>query len=199
MLFKILIGILFILYPAVVYYGLTHDMAWFGLLLLILFFVYQAIFSGKHWQSIGFIGILSLGAWFQQATTIKLIPIVIHLSLFALFYQSLRDKSPLIEKFARLDFPELPEGMARHCLHMTQIWAAFFAFNVALNIGLVMWATDATWALYNGMLVYILIGMLVIGEYVWRRMKFPNVVMPSFKDTALNISKHSRNIIGHRK
>ncbi|PCI03037.1 MAG: hypothetical protein COB79_01380 [Zetaproteobacteria bacterium] len=199
MVFKILVGILFILYPAVVYYGLTHGMAWFGLLLLILFFMYQAIFSEKHWQSIGFIAVLSVGAWFQQATTIKLIPIVIHLSLFGLFYQSLQDKSPLIEKFARLDFPNFPEGMARHCLQMTQIWTVFFACNIVLNIGLVLWATDATWALYNGMLVYIFIGMLVLGEYIWRRIKFPSLVMPSFKDTALNISKHSRGIIGNNK
>ena len=124
---------------------------------------------------------------------------MIHLSLFGLFYQSLRDQSPLIEKFARLDFPELPEGMASHCLQMTQIWAAFFVFNIALNIGLVMWATDAAWALYNGMLVYALIGILILGEYIWRRIKFPSLVMPSFKDTALNISKHSRDIIGNNK
>jgi len=191
------LGALFVLYPVVAYYGLMNGMAWFGLLLLILFFSYKAIFvKQQRWYSLGLICILSLGAWFQQSAMIKLVPIIIHVSLFIIFYQSLRSGEPLIEKFARLDFPVFPESMAKHCLQMTKIWVAFFCFNILLNIGLVAWASDGVWALYNGILVYVLIGLLVLGEYGWRRLKFPDLEMPTFKETALRISKNSHSIIG---
>ena len=81
MIFKILAGILFVLYPAVVYYGLTNGVAWIGLLCLIFYFVYKLLFVKKgRGQSIALICVLSLGVWLQQAAMIKLIPAAIHLT-----------------------------------------------------------------------------------------------------------------------
>lgn len=198
MALKTLMGILLILYPAVVYYGLTNGMTWLGLLLLVLFFIYKSLFvAKKRWHSVIIVCMLSLGAWLLQATTVKLIPIVIHVSLFLVFYQSLRVKKPIIERFARLDFPAFPEGMAKHCWQITQVWVFFFLFNIIFNIILVTWASDELWAIYNGVLVYGFIGLLVIGEYIWRSIKFPDLIMPSFKETVLRISKNSRGIIGN--
>ncbi|MDX8378034.1 MAG: hypothetical protein R8L53_08445 [Mariprofundales bacterium] len=197
MVHKVFMGILLILYPAIVYYGLTNGLAWFGLLFLTLFFIYKSLFvKKKRWYSIATVCILSLGALLQQAIVIKLIPIAVHLGLFFIFYQSLREENSLIEKFARLDFPDFPDGMAKYCFQITQVWVLFFTFNIVLNIILILWASDRVWAMYNGILVYFLIAFLVIGEYVWRQIKFPDLLMPSFKDTAIKILKNSREIIG---
>jgi len=197
MFFKTLVGVLFVVYPAIVYFGLSHNMAWIGLLLLILFCVQKAVVSDeKRLQYVVLIAILTLGAWIHQSVTIKLLPIAIHSGLFVLFWQSLRAGKPLIEQFARLDFPDMPDGIPEYCSNVTKIWTAFFAFNIFLCLILAIWASDEIWAVYNGLIVYGLIGLLVVGEYVWRRLKFPWLEIPSFKDTAISISKNGHKIWG---
>jgi len=195
MLIKVLAAALFILYPAAVYFGLTHGMAWLGLTFLAIFFLYRAYFSAERRRfSIFMVLVLLIGMWLQQEAMVKFIPIIIHATLFLLFFQSLRLKQPIIEKFAKLDFPVLPEGMAEHCLFITRVWAIFFALNILINIGMIFWFPHAYWALYNGVIVYVLIGFLVIGEYGLRKRRFAHVEMPSFRDTVITISKHSKNI-----
>lgn len=195
MFLKILVGVLILLYPAVIYYGITNDMAWFGLSLLIIFLAYQA-WSSPHqsWLYLSLVVVLLLGGWFEQGLMVKLVPLFIHISMFVVFWFSLRADSPIIEKFARLDFPELPEDLAEHCRQMTYVWAAFFALNIVVIITLAWWGSDELWLLYNGVLAYVLVGVLIVGEYIWRKLKFPELEMPSFKDTVVKISKNSRDI-----
>ena len=183
------------LYPAVAYYGLANGVAWVGLSMLMLILAYQAIlFKEKRRSFLGAIIIISLGIGLAQSAMVKLVPVVIHISLFMLFYQSLKNGEPLIEKFASLDFPVFPPGMKVHCLQVTQVWTFFFAFIIVFNFALVTWGSDEAWALFNGVLLYILIGLLVVGEYIWRRIRFSGVEMPTLKETVYKITKNSRAI-----
>lgn len=197
MLLKVLVAAFFILYPMVMYFGLTHGMAWLGLTFLAIFFLHRAIFVAEGRKlSLFIVLVLALGMWLQQEAMVKFIPIVIHSSLFLLFFQSLRLRQPIIEKFARLDFPVLPEGMAEHCLFITRAWTLFFALNIFVNIGMILWFPHGLWALYNGVIVYVFIALLVVWEYGLRKRRFAHVDMPSFRDTVVTITKHSKSIFG---
>ena len=52
---------------------------------------------------------------------------------------------------------------------VTQVWCGFFVLNGGLALGTALWASDATWALYNGLIAYGLMGVLFAGEWVVRR------------------------------
>ena len=51
----------------------------------------------------------------------------------------------------------------------TWVWSGFFAVNGALALATALWASDAVWALYNGFVAYVLVGVLFAGEWLVRR------------------------------
>ena len=53
---------------------------------------------------------------------------------------------------------------------------------------------DATWVLYNGLIVYMLIGALLLGEYLWRRIAFPDMEIPSLDQTIRSIINNGHKI-----
>jgi uncharacterized membrane protein len=80
----------------------------------------------------------------------------------------------MIEKFARMSHPALDTHGVRHTRRVTQVWCGFFALNGMFSAYTALAWTRAAWSLYNGAVVYGLIGALLIGEVVWRRV----VVLP---------------------
>ena len=109
---------------------------------------------------------------FDVAAIPKLLPPLIHAGLFYMFSTSL-GSVPLIERFARLERSELPQAVVVYCRQLTLIWSGFFAANVVLTAWLALGGDDVQWVLYNGLLVYLLIAALLIGEALWRRYRFP--------------------------
>ncbi len=116
------------------------------------------------------LGVLLLAVFTDQERFFFLIPVLINLGLFAAFASSLRGV-PLIERFARMQEPDLSEPKQRHCRQMTVAWCVFFVANATVAAGLSM-APMAWWAAYNGGIAYVLIGLMFVGEYVLRRYRF---------------------------
>lgn len=190
-----LVGLLIVGYPLIVYYLLAN-----GLPLLGAGFVMgMVIWKVKNredwliWVAGLLLIALSVGYVFGAGFISKLSPLLIHLSLFWLFGHSLKT-TPLIERFARLDFPELPPEIEIYCRKLTRVWAGFFALNIMGCIWLALFGDDKTWALYNGLYVYLLIGLLVVGEYIWRRLRFPDLEIPSFRQTVDNMIKNGHQV-----
>ena len=52
---------------------------------------------------------------------------------------------------------------------VTKVWLGFFVFNGAVALATALWASDAVWALYNGLIAYCLIGILGGAEWLVRR------------------------------
>jgi len=52
---------------------------------------------------------------------------------------------------------------------VTQVWCGFFVLNGSVALVTALWASDATWALYNGLISYCLMGCLFAGEWLVRR------------------------------
>lgn len=96
-------------------------------------------------------------------------PIVANAAMLVAFGATLRGgKQSMIEKFARLRRPDLDARAVCYTRRVTQIWCGFFVLNGAVSAVCAIWASRALWALYNGVVTYLLVGMLIVAEIAWR-------------------------------
>ena len=51
---------------------------------------------------------------------------------------------------------------------VTQIWCVFFVINGSIALGTALWASEAIWSLYTGVIAYVLMGILFVGEFLFR-------------------------------
>jgi hypothetical protein len=67
---------------------------------------------------------------------------------------------------------DLPDFTLPYCRKVTGIWCLFLAANSVLVLALAVAAPVAWWALYTGALFYVLLGLLLAGELVFRKWWF---------------------------
>lgn len=168
-------------YPAAVYFGLLHLSARsVGLLLLCLllpslFYRLRSAQPGQLWAvlklPLAIVALVGLAALFDDRRFVLALPVLINLLLLAGFAGSLRT-TPMVERFARLQKPELSPAQVGYCRRVTQVWCCFFAGNALLSLLLACFASLRAWALYTGLIAYILIGALGASEYVVRKARF---------------------------
>ena len=79
------------------------------------------------------------------------------------------------KRIARLENPNLPAAGVRYTRQVTQVWCAFFVLNGLVATWTAVWSSREIWALYNGFLSYIAMGLLFAGEWLMRRRLFPRV------------------------
>ncbi len=94
------------------------------------------------------------------------------------FSLSLFSRQPLVERIARATDGPLTPPAVRYTRRVTQVWAAFLAVNTAISAYTALWASLATWALWNGLIAYVLMGTLFGVEYLVRRRVRPTWNMP---------------------
>jgi uncharacterized membrane protein len=107
-------------------------------------------------------------AFSGDARWLRAYPVLVNGAMFAVFAASLYRGTPVIERFARLRHPELPPHAVAYTRRVTQVWTAFFAFNGLVSAALSLWAPWHWWTLYNGIISYVLIGLLMAGEWLVR-------------------------------
>jgi len=114
--------------------------------------------------------LLALGALSgQQAEMgLRLYPVLVNAMLLAVFALSLSSGMPLIERLARLRHGDLPKEGVRYTRKVTQVWCVFFAANGLVALWLALFGSLASWTLYNGLISYLLIGALLLGEWCVR-------------------------------
>jgi uncharacterized membrane protein len=100
---------------------------------------------------------------------LRLYPVAVNLGLLLLFGLSLRHPPSMVERFARLRQADLPLVAVRYTRRVTQVWCAFFVVNGLLATYTAVWTSRETWALYNGLIAYLLMGSLFAGEWLLRR------------------------------
>lgn len=186
---------LVITYPVIVFLLSTHGFPWLGSTIVIALLIWRL---RKHRYAVALIvGILATaiaaGVLLDPALVAKLVPVGIHIGLFSVFWQSLKT-TPLIERFARLDFPDMPPEICRYVRRLTQVWAGFFAFNAVFCLILALRPDDGVWALYNGLIIYLLIAALFVGEIIWRKIRFPGLQTPPFKESLAKMMQYGRQV-----
>jgi uncharacterized membrane protein len=97
-----------------------------------------------------------------------LYPVVVNVLLLALFSFTLVRPPSAIERIARLRTAEFPPSAVAYTRKATIAWAVFFALNATASLYTVLGASLETWALYNGLVSYLLIGCMFLGELAVR-------------------------------
>lgn len=96
-------------------------------------------------------------------------PVAISLAAAAVFGGTLIVPPSLIERFARMQEPDLPEEGRAYCRKVTWVWTVWLVLN-ALIAGLLGWTGHhVAWAIWTGILSYVVMALLFLGEIVVRR------------------------------
>jgi len=61
-------------------------------------------------------------------------------------------------------------------------------------IALAIWGADQWWALFNGVFIYVMIGLLTTVEYIYRQYRFPDLLIPSPVSTIKTMFVNGRKI-----
>jgi uncharacterized membrane protein len=180
-LLAVLNAVLVVSYPLAVYYGLLHFSARsLGLLLMGMMLPGLLIkFRSARREDLLVVArvpllvlsVVALSAVFNDKRFVLSMPVLINLALLYTFASSLRG-TPMVERFARMQDPALGPEQVRYCRSVTVVWCCFFVLNAALSGGLALFASLAAWALYTGLIAYILMGVLGASEYVVRKARF---------------------------
>ncbi|MDA7618199.1 hypothetical protein N8703_02745 [Verrucomicrobia bacterium] len=174
----LLLTLALLAYPLVVYFGLSRwGVSGVSCVLGVLFLI-RLIIGGKtkltHLKvivylsgSVGLVLVL-LSAAFRQAGLILFYPVAVNVLMLLFFSGSLYQEQTVIERLARLREPEFPENGVRYTRTVTKVWCAFFMVNGAIAFITCFQALEV-WTIYNGLISYLLIGMLFVSEFLTRR------------------------------
>lgn len=94
---------------------------------------------------------------------------LVNLVLLVVFGLSLVRGPSVAERIARLQEPDLDARGVAYTRRVTQVWCGFFVLNGCIALATALWASEQAWALYNGLISYVLIGTLMGGEWLLRR------------------------------
>jgi uncharacterized membrane protein len=168
-------------YPAVVYYGLTRwSVRGVAALLLVLLVPMMSWRWSRGSAQLGRAGaalplgvaaLLIASLLVDDQRFVLAMPVLINGWLFAAFAATLSG-TPMIERFARLQSPELSNQQIRYCRRVTHVWTAFFLLNGVITGLLALFASARWWAIYTGLIAYVLIGLLGTVEFLARRYLF---------------------------
>jgi uncharacterized membrane protein len=168
----LLMGIATIAYPATVYFGMGRlEPFWLGVALLALMGVRALLARDAVWllAGAGAALVAMAGMVANSWVPLKLYPFAVNAVLLAVFAASLWRGASLIERIARLSEPQLTPAAVAYTRRVTIVWCAFLAVNGALALATALWASNAIWALYNGLIAYVLIGLLFGAEWLVRK------------------------------
>jgi uncharacterized membrane protein len=177
---KILDVAIWILYPLIVFCGLTYFDVRLTAIVLLLFAGRRFIvllFSHRSTSRIVLIQatlmatIIAGAAASGSAFVLRITPFAVSLTFIAMFALSLRS-TPLIERFARLQEPDLSPEKLVYCRNLTKFWIGILALNSALLLFASLCQNEALWAILVGPVSYGMLGMVFAVEYPFRKWRF---------------------------
>ena len=175
---QILTSLLIVAYPFVVFFGLKHWSISVIAPILIVIFCLRFVFIKNRLPAL---------VWFSRAITLFIIalvclswllkenewllfyPVAVNGLMLGFFAHSLFNPPSIIERLARIQEPDLPEKGVRYTKSVTKIWCVFFIVNGAIALWTCLQNNIEIWTLYNGIVSYILMGILFAGEWIVRK------------------------------
>lgn len=169
---QILLGLASAAYPLLWYFG--RDSGLFFVLAALmagLWLIRAATAPGRGQRTTALLLAAFFGAallW-RRPDAMYWYPVAVNLLMLAVFGSSLLAEQTVIEKLARLQHPDLPPAGVRHTRRVTQIWCVFFTANGLTAAMLALSGRHDWWALYTGIIAYVLMGLLFAGEWLYRK------------------------------
>ena len=128
----------------------------------------QLTFFGKAIAAAGIV-LVAISALLRETSLLLYYPVAVNTLLFILFFSSLRARQSVVERLARLSEPDLSPAGVIYTRRVTQVWCLFFVCNGLLALYTCLKGDVALWALYNGGISYLLIGLLMGIEWIVRK------------------------------
>ncbi len=168
---KILLGAFVIAYPFVIFYMLQQNIAirFIGLILVMVVALSFVRNKNKYLFMLGLL-LCFLVIFFNQAIFLKFYPVLMNAGVFSVFALSLK-KVPLVTQIAqRTTKDNLDEAQLTYTKLATIAWAIFMFCNTIASL-ITVFLPYEIWAIYNGFIAYILIGIMMAAEYTIRKVK----------------------------
>jgi uncharacterized membrane protein len=171
-----LVGLLLLLYPFVVYVGLNHFSPFYlALILLALLFVRLLAMRHKLTKMPWLLPATLMGGIVLFVTMLsdsylgfKLYPLMMNFVMFSVFFYSYIKQPTVIETFARITEPDLSPQGVRYINRVTLVWCLFFILNGGISLYTALFTSLEIWTLYNGLLSYIFMALLMAIEFAIR-------------------------------
>lgn len=163
-------------YPFIVYAGIGHvpPAVFVGLALAVL--AIRAIWlrgggrDGMVSGALAAVGLVLLALLsIDGMVAAKAYPVLMSLAFAAAFGWSLLFPPTLVERFAAMAGTVATAPARRYMRRVTLVWFVFLLANAGVSAWTTVAEDPAVWALYNGFLSYLLMGLLMGGEFLVRR------------------------------
>jgi uncharacterized membrane protein len=175
-------GVVLVAYPLLMYVGQSRlGASWLALIFIAVCALrLAALRFGQAARLAGAVGapqLTVLGSaialalvslWRGSSDALLYYPVAVNLALLLVFATSLLWPPTIVERIARAWHPDLPAHATPYLRRVTLAWCVFFVANGAAALYTATSASFETWALYNGLIAYLLIGAMFGGELLLR-------------------------------
>jgi len=170
---KLVVIALSVCYPFMVYWGLHYyDVKWLLLILLVLLAMRWLVIDAQGERYVVAATIVCVSAivflWGEKVG-LKFYPVMVSAGFFVLFTSSLFTSMSFVERLARLRESHLSEKAMAYMRQVTIAWCVFFVLNGMVAAYTALWGSEEVWVLYNGLISYLLMGVLAGGEWLVRQ------------------------------
>lgn len=100
---------------------------------------------------------------------VRLYPVFISACVASVFLGSLLTGRPLVERIARAMEGDLPQAAIVYTRRVTIVWGLVLATNAVISLATALWGSMAIWTFYNGLLSYLIMGLVFGIELLVRR------------------------------
>ena len=136
------------------------------------------------WNFLLFFGLGALCLIINSELILQLYPLLMNVLLLAAFGSTLFFPPNMIFRFATLQDKSIKGSLNEkrvkaYCRKVTLIWCVFFIFNGSIAAYTIFFGSTLLWSVYNGVISYILIGILFAGEFIVRKIvqkKMPKAI-----------------------
>ncbi|MGB0935874.1 MAG: hypothetical protein ACPGTQ_00380 [Colwellia sp.] len=172
---NIILAIIAIAYPFIIYYGLAYIEPAVMAGVFAVFFIVRYLnqkhskFSLPHLNIIlgVVLTLLIYSAIANSAMALKFYPVIVSLCFLGVFAYSLYKPPSVVEMIARLHEDIDSEGVL-YTRKVTLVWCCFFICNAFISSLTVFHPDESLWLLYNGLVSYLLMGLLMAAEFTVR-------------------------------
>jgi uncharacterized membrane protein len=93
----------------------------------------------------------------------------VSLGFGAAFAYSLMWPPTIVERIARFQHPDLPLAVNSYLRKVTIAWLMFFIINAIISAATAASGSLRLWTLYNGLISYLVMGVMFAGEFLIRQ------------------------------
>jgi len=175
---KGILGLVIVAYPFLVYLAIQKQTLGVLALFLITVAILRLILANKlsaaklnvaRQSALVLIVLAVMSFWLKDSEWFMVYPVIMNVIMLIFFGQSLFQEKSMIQRFAEIKEKNITAEKQRYMRQLTIVWCGFFVVNGLVSFYTWQFTSLEIWTLYNGFISYLLIGLLIVGELIFRR------------------------------